>query len=362
MNIPFLNLHAAYSELKTDIDCAVARVMDSGIYVLGPEVESFENEFAQYSEARYAIGVSDGLSALKIALKAMNVGPGDEVIVPSNTFIATWLAVSDCGATPIPVEPDVETYNMNPSKIEEKITRRTKVIIPVHLYGQPADLDRINMIARKNNLYVLEDAAQAHGALYKNKKIGAHGDAVAWSFYPGKNLGAFGDGGAITTPHAELAERLKELRNYGSKVKYVHEIKGYNSRLDPIQAAILRVKLKHLDDWNQRRRDIAKKYILGIKSSEIVLPKTPSYCDPAWHLFVIHLDKRDELKNSLELIGVNTLIHYPLPPSKQKAYCELNLNLPIAERLSSTALSLPIGPHMSIDEVNKVIEVINNWR
>ncbi len=246
MQVPFLDLRGAYLELQQEIDEAVARVLDSGWYILGPEVEAFESEFANFCGAKHAVGVADGLDALHLALRAMDVGPGDEVIVPSNTYIATWLAVSQCGAIPVPVEPVEATYNIDPALIEAAITSRTKVVLPVHLYGQPADLDPIISIAKRNGLRVLEDAAQAHGARYKGQRIGAHGDAVAWSFYPGKNLGALGDGGAVTTSDAEVADRIRVLRNYGSSVKYVNEVKGYNSRLDPIQAAVLRVKLTFL--------------------------------------------------------------------------------------------------------------------
>jgi dTDP-4-amino-4,6-dideoxygalactose transaminase len=257
MNIPFLNLSAAYRELKEEIDAVVFRSMASGHYIGGQEVESFENDFSTYCCAAHAVGVANGLDALHLALRAMDVGPSDEVIVPSNTYIATWLAVSQCGATPVPVEPDARTYNIDPARIEAAITPRTKVILPVHLYGQPADMDTILAIARKHGLRVLEDGAQAHGARYKGQRLGAHGDAVAWSFYPGKNLGAMGDGGAVTTNDPQVAERIRMLRNYGSRVKYVNEVQGYNSRLDPLQAAILRVKLVHLEEWNARRGAIA---------------------------------------------------------------------------------------------------------
>jgi dTDP-4-amino-4,6-dideoxygalactose transaminase len=248
--IPFLDLKAPYLELKAETDAAIARVVGSGWYVGGPEVEAFEAEYAQYCGAAHAVGVANGLDALHLALRAMGVGVGDEVIVPSNTYIATWLAVSQCGGTPVPVEPDERTYNINPALIEAAITPKTKAILPVHLYGQPADMDAILAVARQHKLLVLEDGAQAHGARYKGKRLGAHGHAVAWSFYPGKNLGAMGDGGAVTTNDADLAERIRVLRNYGSRVKYVNDVQGYNSRLDPLQAAILRVKLAHLDEWN----------------------------------------------------------------------------------------------------------------
>ena len=276
----FLICVHAYLELKPEIDAAVARVLDSGWYILGPEVEAFENEYATYCQAEHCVGLADGLDALHLGLKALGVGPGDEVIVPSNTYIATWLAVSQCGAIPVPVEPDERTYNINPDLIEQAITKRTKVILPVHLYGQPADMDPILAIAKKHGLYVLEDGAQAHGAEYKGRKIGAHGDIVTWSFYPGKNLGALGDGGAITTNNAELADKIRVLRNYGSRVKYVNEVQGCNSRLDPIHAAVLRVKLKYLDEWNARRAALAEQYLQGLQDTDLVLPFVPEWAKP----------------------------------------------------------------------------------
>jgi dTDP-4-amino-4,6-dideoxygalactose transaminase len=360
MTIPFLNLKASYLELKSEIDAAIARVLDSGWYILGTEVEAFEEEFASFCDTEHAIGVADGLDALHLSLRAMGVGPGDEVIVPSNTFIATWLAVSECGASPIPVEPDVSSYNIDPVKLESAITPKTKAIIPVHLFGQSADLDPILFIAHKYNLWVLEDAAQAHGARYKGKRIGGHGDAAAWSFYPGKNLGAFGDGGAVTTRDANLAMKIRELRNYGSEKKYVCNTKGFNSRLDPIQAAVLRVKLAKLDEWNVRRTQIAKKYILGINNPAIVLPKIADYADSVWHLFVIRTAHRPALQDHLTDAGVSTLIHYPIPPHQQKAYA-FDMTLPLAEQLANEVLSLPIGPQLSHADVLKTIEALNSW-
>jgi dTDP-4-amino-4,6-dideoxygalactose transaminase len=358
MKVPFLDLRAAYMELKPEIDAAVARVLDSGHYILGPEVEAFEAEWATYCEAQYAVGVANGLDALHLALRAMGVGPGDEVIVPSNTYIATWLAVSQCGATPVPVEPVEATYNIDPALIEAAITPRTKVILPVHLYGQPADLDPILSIARKHGLRVLEDAAQAHGARYKGRRIGAHGDAVAWSFYPGKNLGALGDGGAVTTNDPDIAERLTLLRNYGSKVKYVNEVKGYNSRLDPIQAAVLRVKVHRLDEWNDRRKLIANHYLQELKNSELKLPFVPDWVEPVWHLFVVFHKEREAIQNELGRAGISTLIHYPIPPHKQDAYKREVLSketYPLALNLASEVLSLPIGPHLLMTSVEQVV-------
>ena len=359
MTVPFLDLRAAYLELKSEIDKETARILDSGWYILGPEVEAFEAEFAAYCESQHAMGVADGLDALHLALLAMDVGPGDEVIVPSNTYIATWLAVSQCGATPVPVEPVEATYNIDPARVEAAITPRTKLILPVHLYGQPADLDPIIAIARRHRLRVLEDGAQAHGARYKGRRIGAHGDAVAWSFYPGKNLGAFGDGGAVTTDDPQLADRIRVLRNYGSRVKYVNEIKGFNSRLDPLQAAVLRVKLRHLDEWNARRNAIAQRYLIELANTALLLPHTPVWADPVWHVFVVRHPERNLLQQTLTEAGVGSLIHYPIPPHKQKAYAETTFAeeaFPLAARIANEVLSLPIGPHLTISQASSVIE------
>ena len=354
MNIPFLDLRATYIELKSEIDDAIVRVLDSGHYILGPEVESFESEYAAYCEAKYCVGVANGLDAIHLALLAVGVGLGDEVIVPSNTYIATWLAVSQCGAIPVPVEPDERTYNLNPDLIEAAITNKTKAILPVHLYGQPADLDPILEIARKYNLRVIEDGAQAHGAKYKGRRIGGHSDIVAWSFYPGKNLGAFGDGGAITTDNLEVADKIRVLRNYGSREKYVNEVRGFNSRLDPIQAAVLRVKLKYLDEWNGRRKSIAAEYTSSMLNFTMILPYVPEWADPAWHLFVIRVAKRNELQEKLEKSDIGTIIHYPIPPHKQGAYKNLKFSkndFPIATKISNEVLSLPIGPHLTDKQV-----------
>jgi dTDP-4-amino-4,6-dideoxygalactose transaminase len=364
--IPFLDLRAAYLELKTEIDEAVARVLNSGYYILGPEVEAFEAEFAAYSQAQHAIGVADGLDALQLALLAMGVGPGDEVIVPSNTYIATWLAVSQCGATPVPVEPLESTYNIDPARIEAAITPATRVILPVHLYGQPADLDPILALARKYGLRVLEDAAQAHGARYKGRRIGSHGDAVAWSFYPGKNLGALGDGGAVTTNDPQLAERIRLLRNYGSRVKYVNEVKGVNSRLDPLQAAVLRVKLRHLDNWNARRQALAAAYLDGLALTGLTPPHIPDWADPVWHLFVVRHPQRDALAQRLEAAGIGSLIHYPIPPHRQQAYADAGFAagaFPLAEAMAGEVMSLPIGPQMdpiSLDVILGVFKTVNS--
>ncbi len=360
--IPFLDLLAPREELRAEIDAAVARVLDSGWYILGKEVEDFEAEYAAFCDAEHAVGLANGLDALHLALRAMDVGPGDEVIVPSNTYIATWLAVSQCGATPVPVEPVEGTYNLDPARIEAAITSRTKVILPVHLYGQPADMDPILDIARRHGLRVLEDGAQAHGARYKGRRIGAHSDVVAWSFYPGKNLGALGDGGAITTNDAALAERIRVLRNYGSRTKYVNEIKGYNSRLDPLQAAVLRVKLAHLDAWNERRRAIAHRYLDALPASGLVLPEVPNWADPVWHLFVVRTAERDALQARLSAAGIGSLIHYPIPPHRQHAYADGGFSpgdFPLVSRMAEEVLSLPIGPHLGATDVDRIIDVLS---
>lgn len=361
MSIPFLDLGATYRELKTEIDAAVAGVLSSGYYIGGPEVEAFESEFAAYCEVDHAVGVANGLDGLHLALLAMDVRPGDEVIVPSNTFIATWLAVSQCGAIPVPVEPNEATHNLDPERIAAAITSKTKVIIPVHLYGQPAELDPILAVAKKHGLLVLEDAAQAHGSRYNGRKIGGHGDAAAWSFYPGKNLGGFGDGGAVTTRHAHIAERIRVLRNYGSRIKYVNDVRGFNSRLDPIQATVLRIKLRHLDDWNTRRKEIAAQYTAAFSHTGLILPAVAAGSDPVWHLYVVRSPDRENLQNALTAAGVHSLVHYPIPPHKQVAYQDFiakENTYPIAELLATQVLSLPVGPHMQARDVEQVIQTV----
>lgn len=361
--IPFLDLKAPYLELKAELDEAIQRAVSSGWFIGGPEVDQFEADYAAYCEVNHAVGVANGLDALHLALRAMGVGAGDEVIVPSNTYIATWLAVTQCGATPVPVEPDEATYNIDPTLIEAAITSETKVILPVHLYGQPADLDPILEIARKHGLRVLEDGAQAHGALYKGKRLGGHGDAVAWSFYPGKNLGAMGDAGAVTTNDPDLADRIKVLRNYGSRVKYVNEEQGYNSRLDPIQAAILRVKLTYLDEWNNRRRVIAAQYQKGLAESGLILPTVPDWADPVWHLYVVRHANREGFQKQLESQGVSTLIHYPIPPHLQGAFKDMGFkkgDFPIAERIHDEIISLPISPSLTAQEAEQVVRTCLN--
>lgn len=361
--IPFLDVGATYRELKAEVDAAVARVLASGEYILGAEVEAFEGEWAAFCGARHAVGVADGLDALHLALRAMEVGPGDEVIVPSHTYIATWLAVSQCGATPVPVEPVAATCNLDPDRLEAAITPRTRVILPVHLYGQPADLDPILAVARRHGLRVLEDAAQAHGARYQGRRIGAHGDVVAWSFYPGKNLGAFGDGGAVTTNDPALADRIRVLRNYGSRVKYLNEVSGVNSRLDPIQAAILRVKLGRLDEWNRRRSAVAALYQARLAHSGLTLPHVPHWADPAWHLYVVRTPHRDRLQQALHARGVGTVIHYPIPPHAQQAYhgtSAATASQPLAAALAQEVLSLPMGPHLAMAQAEAVVDAVTD--
>jgi len=360
--IPFLDLNFPYLELKQELDDAYFRVMKSGWYILGKELEAFEEGFAEYCGVKHCIGVGNGLEALHLILRAYGIGNNDEVIVPANTYIATWLAVTYAGATPVPVEPDEKTYNIDPLKIELAITNRTRAIIPVHLYGQPADMDPILGIAGQYNLKVIEDAAQAHGALYKGKRAGSLGDAAGFSFYPGKNLGALGDGGAVTTNDPVLATRVSVLRNYGSKIKYFNETKGFNSRLDPLQAAFLRVKLKHLDEWNNRRRRIAAQYLKALTgTSALSLPIVPSWAEPVWHLFVVRHPCRDIFQKRLAEREIATLIHYPVPPHRSEAYAEMGFAegaYPLTEAISHTIISLPMGPHMSDEQVQSVVEVV----
>ena len=359
--IPFLDLRAGYLELKDELDAAVSRVLDSGWYIGGPEVEAFEAEWAEYCEVRHCVGVGNGLDALVLALRACGIGPGDGVIVPSNTYIATWLAVSEVGAIIQPVEPDPNTYNITPEGIVEAITLETRAILPVHLYGQPAEIDRIVDLARERNLKVIEDAAQAHGARCRGVRIGAHGDAVCWSFYPGKNLGAMGDAGAVTTNDADIAERVRVLGNYGSQRKYVNQVRGVNSRLDPLQAAILRVKLGHLDEWTERRRAIARTYTEQLADTSLVLPSVPGWADPVWHLYVVQSTDRDGLQKRLAEAGIGTLIHYPIAPHRQEAYADLGMaegSLPVAEAMADRVLSLPIGPQQFSTSIPLVVSSI----
>jgi dTDP-4-amino-4,6-dideoxygalactose transaminase len=336
-------------------------VLASGRYLLGPELAAFEQDFADFVGARHCIAVGSGLDALVLVVEACGISGGDEVIVPGNTFVATWLAARRAGATPVPVDPDPGTYNIDPDGLEAAITSRTRMIVPVHLYGRPAAMDDVRTVAARHGLFVLEDAAQAHGARVGNTRAGALADAAAWSFYPSKNLGALGDGGAITTDDDGLAERLRMLRNYGSSAKYRHELSGVNSRLDELQAAVLRVKLAQLDAWNERRRSVAARYIAGLAETELVLPGVPADAEHVWHLFVVRTPRRDELRRALSDAGVETGIHYPLAPHRQPVFADLAIDprsLPVSERLQHEVLSLPIGPHLTDDQVDHVVDRI----
>jgi dTDP-4-amino-4,6-dideoxygalactose transaminase len=360
--ISFLNMKPMHDKIKTEIMEALEKVYDSNWFILGTEVEEFEVEFAKYTGVKHCIGVGNGLEALQLILRGYNIGEGDEVIIPSNTYIATALAVSYVGAKPVFVEPDEKTYNINPALIENAVNKNTKAIIAVHLYGQPCEMDSINEIAKKHKLKVIEDNAQSQGASYKNTKTGALGDAAGISFYPGKNIGALGDGGAVTTNDEELANKIKTLRNYGSQKKYYNEYKGFNSRLDELQAAVLRVKLKYLDQWNKERKDIAQYYINNIKNEKIVLPQVLEEVDSVWHQFVIRCDSRDELQAYLKEKGIDTMIHYPIPIHLQEAYKEfkyLEGALTLAEKFAKEFLSLPIYPFMKKEDLQRIVEAIN---
>lgn len=360
--VPFLDLAGLHAEIAEPLTEAFGRVMRSGWFVCGPELEAFEQEFAAYSGVKHCVGVGNGLDALHLLLKAYEIGPGDEVIVPSNTFIATWLAVSHAGATPVTAEPRLDTYNIDPEKIEQAITSRTRAIMPVHLYGQPADMDAINEIANRHNLIVIEDAAQSQGAKYKGRPCGSLGHAAGTSFYPGKNLGALGDGGAVLTNDQTIADKVRLLRNYGSTVKYHHEEIGFNSRLDEMQAAFLRVKLGCLDEWNSCRKQVAAKYSEGLRDAGVTLPFVPDWADPVWHLYVIATDKRDELREHLEQAGIGTLIHYPIPPHQQNCYANMKLNgLEIAANMAKCVISLPMSPDLQDCDISAVISAISDF-
>jgi len=357
--VPFLDLQQLHSEIRDSLEAAARRVLDSNHFILGPEVEAFEMEFAQYCGVGHCVGVGNGLDALHLLLRAHEVGPGDEVLVPSNTFIATWLAVSQCGATPVPVEPLAQTYNINPDALAAALTPRTRAIIPVHLYGQPADMDPINAFAQRHGLVVIEDAAQSHGALYKGRRAGGLGDSAATSFYPGKNLGALGDGGAVLTNDASIAGKVRLLRNYGSRVKYEHPSIGYNTRLDEMQAAFLRVKLGFLDSWNFQRRELASRYTTQLLDSGLGLPWVPDWATPAWHLYVVRSPRRDALRAHLEKHGIHTIVHYPTPPHRQACYPEYShLSLSLTETLASEVLSLPFFPALTEQQLQQVVTAI----
>jgi dTDP-4-amino-4,6-dideoxygalactose transaminase len=339
--------------------------MDSGWFILGEEVEAFENEFANYCNTQYCVGVGNGLDALTLILQAYGIGQNDEVIVPAHTFIATWLAVSKVKASPVPVDVEERTFNLNPEQLRSAITERTRAIIPVHLYGHPADMDPILKVAEEYGLLVIEDAAQAHGAKYRNRQVGSLGDAAGFSFYPVKNLGAYGDAGAITTNDATLADSLRILRNYGSHVKYEHLEKGTNTRLDELQAALLRVKLRHLDKFNSKRRQLAEYYWDRLSAIPgLILPKIADRADPVWHLFVIRMADRDQLKSFLSENNIETLVHYPVPPHLSTAYQNIDAkrgDFPITESIAETALSLPLHPFLRLEELDFVSDVIRSF-
>lgn len=363
--IPFLHFEPMHSAIRTEMQEAFQKVYDSNWFVMGKSVETFEQNYASFNKVSNCIGVSNGLDALHLALKALGVGPGDEVIVPSNTYIATLLAVSYVGATPILVEPDLDTYNINPKNIEQAITNKTKVIMPVHLYGQACDMDAIMSIAKNNNLQVVEDNAQAHGATFNGKLTGSFGDANGTSFYPGKNLGALGDGGAITTNDEGIAKKIRMLRNYGSEKKYHHELIGYNMRLDEMQAAFLTVKLKYLHQWTQQRKQIANWYVKALDNiPELILPITHPDATHVYHLFVVRTQHRNALQNHLTENGISTMIHYPIPPHLQNAYASLGFtkgDFPIAEELANTCLSLPIWPGMTEENISIIVNCISDF-
>ncbi len=360
--IPFLDLKSINLRQKEEFHAALDVVLDSGWLILGKQTEAFEQEFAAYCGTTHCLGVANGLDALHLILKAWGIGPGDEVIVPSNTYIATWLAVSQVGATPVPVEPDLSTYNIDPDLIEAAITPRSRAIIPVHLYGQTASMEAIMAIANRHGLKVLEDGAQAHGASLNKRRAGSLGHAAAFSFYPGKNLGALGDGGAVTTNDAELADKVRVLRNYGSHIKYQNEVRGYNSRLDELQSAFLRTKLPLLDADNDRRAVLAAMYSVGLSGIDgLTLPTVGDGYNHVWHLYVIRHAKRDALQKRLAQLGVGTMIHYPIPPHLQKAYKDLGIpsgSLPLSEMIHREVLSLPMGPTMTQEDVDAVIAAV----
>jgi len=366
MDVPFLDLKETYLALEDEIDAAVKSVLKGGWYILGENVRRFEAEFAAYCGCRHCVGVGSGMDALELMLKAHGIGPGVEVIVPANTYIATALAVSRVGAIPILIEPDPNTCNLDPSRIEPALTPKTRAVMAVHLYGQTADMTTIQSICQKHDLKLLEDAAQAHGAMHHGIKAGALGDGAGFSFYPGKNLGAFGDGGAVVTNDPNVADYVRTARNYGSEKKYYNALKGMNSRLDELQAAVLRVKLKHLDPWNQRRSEIAQLYRDQIEpqGSELVLPHVEDGNQHVWHLFTIRSTRRNELQAFLKNRGIGTLIHYPVPLYRQEAYKELrhlNDSFPISNAISEQILSLPMGPHLSREAALHVCEELNRF-
>ena len=360
--IKFLDLEKVNNRFRNEIDKRIKTILDKGWYIHGEQDEKFEKHFADYCGVKHCIGCANGLDALNLIIKAYGFGKGDEIIVPANTYIASILAISENGCTPVLVEPDKNTYNINPDLIEEKITEKTKAIMIVHLYGQAVQMEKILELKKKYNLKIIEDSAQAHGAEYNYKKVGSLGDASGFSFYPGKNLGCIGDGGCVTTDDDELAAKIRAIANYGSDRKYHHIYKGINSRLDEIQAAVLDIKLQYLDKDNEKRREISKYYRENIKNSKIILPKTYDEKSHVWHVFAIRTNNRDELQQYLEDNGIQTNIHYPTPPHKQGAYSEWkNCSYPVSEEIHRTILSIPMSPVMTDEEVKQVVAVINSY-
>jgi dTDP-4-amino-4,6-dideoxygalactose transaminase len=362
---PFLDLRPAYEELRDELDAAYRRVMESGWYVLEREVEGFEQEFAAHCGTQHCVGVGNGLDALHLILRGWGIHEGDEVIVPAMTAVATWLAVSYSGATPVPVDCDPHTLNLDPARLRGAVGPRTRAIIAVHLFGQPADMDPIIEFGHRHGLKIVGDAAQAHGARYKGRPVGSQGDAAAFSFYPTKNLGALGDAGAVVTDDGHLAQQIRMIRNYGSKEKYDHQVMGLNSRLDALQAAFLRVKLRHLDAWNHRRAGVAHRYLTGLASIPgLELPSVPAWCEPAWHLFVVRHAHRDELRGWLQAQGVETLLHYPIPPHLSGAYASRGWKqgaFPVAEAFSRTCVSLPISAHITDAQAKRVVSSVRGY-
>ncbi len=365
MNVPILDLKPAVDELRPALDAAYRRVMDSGRFLLGAELEAFEAEYALAVGAAHCVGVANGLEALQLVLMALGVGPGDEVIVPAHGYIATWLAVTHTGARPVPCECDERTYNLDPERISALITPRTKVILPIHLYGQTADMEAINAVAARHGLFVLEDAAQSHGARCHGRSSGSLGHAAGISFYPSKNLGALGDAGAVTTRDAALADKIRHLRNYGSKIRYLNEYAGLNSRLDELQAAFLRAKLPHLAAWNARRTRLAARYLDQLRGvGDFVLPAVPSWAEPVWHLFVVRTRQREALQKHLAAHGVGSQVHYPVPPHLSGAYRAAGWkhgDFPLAERLAIEVLSLPVGPHLADEQIDYVCATVRSF-
>ena len=360
--IPFLDVGAINSRFKDELELAMKQVLESGWYILGEKSRAFEKAFAEYCGIEHCIGCGNGLDALRLGIKALGFGENDEIIVPANTYIASILAISDNGCKPIFVEPSLQTYNIDVERIESAITPRTKAVLVVHLYGQVVEMQKVWELAQKYNLAIIEDCAQAHGAIYQGKRVGTLGDVAGFSFFPGKNLGALGDGGAVITKHKDVAERVKALGNYGSHKKYVNLYKGLNSRLDELQAAFLEIKLKHLDSDNESRRAVAKFYRENITNNKIILPECVSEEGHAWHLFVLRCEERDRFQAYLKDNGIETIIHYPIPPHKQEAYKEYNhLSLPITEKIHREVLSLPISPVMSKEQAEEVVRVVNRF-